>query len=311
LNYTEMDIRASIENIISMFKSSASDEKSISLQMDMHPNLPTIYADVSRVEEVIINLVNNAIKFTPEQGTITVEVHELGEAPDIPKGVKGFLDFSVTDNGVGIPEADIDHVFDKFFQAESSLSVQKKSGSGLGLAIAKYVVEAHGGKIRCKSKEGEGSTFSFTLPVIDQEQLFYRILGEKLSNARQQQRMLSVLILKIKDFEHLLEVYGRKGCEEALNSAKEAIIKGGVKKTDTVMLSSLHGEILLLMPDTDGTGAETAQKRIEDYITGDKNLMEGKSCRPTFISGMATFPEDGTSAEELVDCASKCIGVNS
>jgi len=306
--YTELDIGDCIKHALDLCKDLA-DKKSISLKMNIDPTLPTTYADVSRIEEVIINLVGNAIKFIPDQGTVTVEVHEVGEVPDMPEGVKGFLNISVTDTGFGIPEEDIDHVFDKFYQVESSLSVQKQSGSGLGLPISKYTIEAHGGKIQCKSKEGEGSTFSFTLPVIDQEQLFYRCLREKLSQARQQQRMLSILILKIKDFEHSAEAYGNKERKEVLKTIKDTIIKERVKKTDTVMLSSLHGEILLLMPDTDGAGAETAQKRIEDYITGNENLIEGKSYRPTFISGMATFPENGTSAEELVDCARKRIGI--
>ena len=166
-NYTELDIGDCIKHALDLCKDLA-DEKSISLKMNIDPTLPTTYADVSRIEEVIINLVGNAIKFIADQGTVTVEVHEVGEVPDMPEGVKGFLNISVTDNGFGIPEEDIDHVFDKFYQVESSLSVQKKSGSGLGLPISKYTIDAHGGTIQCKSKKGEGSTFSFTLPAQDQ-----------------------------------------------------------------------------------------------------------------------------------------------
>jgi PAS domain S-box-containing protein/diguanylate cyclase (GGDEF)-like protein len=309
LNYTEMDIRACIENVMNMFKSAA-DEKSISLNTNIEPDLPTIYADVSRIEEVIINLVNNAIKFTPEQGTVTVEVHELEEAPEMPEGVKGFLNISVTDNGIGIPQEEIGRIFDKFYQVESSLSVHKKSGSGLGLAIAKYVVEAHGGKIRCKSKEGEGSTFSFTLPVIDQEQVVYKTLTDEVSKARQQQKALSLVIFKIKNFEHLLEVYGRKGGEEALNTAKKAIIKGGIKKTDTVAVSSLDGEILLLMPDTDATEASIGQKRINKYIAEIEIAVNDTRFRVSFSVGVASFPEDGGSAEELVDRARKQLNID-
>jgi len=308
-NYTELDIGDCIKHALDLCKDLA-DEKSISLKMNIDPTLPTTYADVSRIEEVIINLVGNAIKFIADQGTVTVEVHEVGEVPDMPEGVKGFLNISVTDNGFGIPEEDIDHVFDKFYQVESSLSVQKKSGSGLGLPISKYTIEAHGGIMQCKSKESEGSTFSFTLPILDEGQVFYKTFNKKLSNARQQQKALSLVIFKKKGFKQLLEVYGKKECEEALNTAKEAIIKEGVKKTDTVAVSPLDGEILVLMPDTDSMGAQTVQKRIEDYITGNKNLIEGKSYRPTFISGMATFPEDGTSAEELVDRARKQLNID-
>jgi signal transduction histidine kinase len=243
--YTELDIGDCIKHALDLCKDLA-DEKFISLKMNIDPTLPTTYADVPRIEEVMINLVGNAIKFIPDQGTVTVEVHEVGEVPNMPEGVKGFLNISVTDNGLGIPEEHIDHVFDKFFQVELSLSVQKKSGSGLGLPISKYTIEAHGGTIQCKSKEGEGSTFSFTLPVIDQEQLSYRSLREKLFNARQQASNISVGVFRIKEFEHLLGIHGKEECEEILKTLKDTIVKGGVKKTDTVMLSSLHGEILLL-----------------------------------------------------------------
>ncbi|MBL7176161.1 MAG: PAS domain S-box protein [Desulfobacteraceae bacterium] len=307
-NYTEMDIGDCIEHVLDLCKDLA-DEKSISLKMNIDPNLPATYADVSRIEEVMINLVGNAIKFTPDQGTVTVEVHEVGEVPDMPEGVKGFLNISVIDNGFGIPEEHIDHVFDKFFQVESSLSVQKKSGSGLGLAISRYTIEAHGGTIQCKSKEGEGSTFSFTLPVIDQEQLLYRSLNEELSKARQQQRMFSIVILKLKNFEHFTEAYGNKECEEVLKTIKDTIIKGRVKKTDTILLSPRHGEILLLTPDTDSAGAQIVQKRINQYVGSNEILDGSSSYRPTFISSIATFPENGTSAEELVNRARKRLTI--
>jgi PAS domain S-box-containing protein len=307
LNYTEMDIRASIENVMNMFRSAA-DEKSISLQMDMHPNLPTIYADVSRIEEVIINLVGNAIKFTPDNGAVTVAAHEE-EVSDMLEGLKGFLDISTTDTGVGIPEKEIDHIFDRFYQVESSLSVHKKSGSGLGLAIAKYVVEAYGGKIRCKSREGQGSTFSFTIPVIDEEQVLIRILNDELCRARQSQQALSVLIFKKEDYAELMETHGEEECKRTLKTVKDTILKGRVKKTDTVVLAPTRGEILLILPETDGSDARIAQKRIGEYLASNETTVEENSYRPSFISGTATFPGDGTSAEELVDRARKQLKI--
>ena len=165
LNYAETNIKTCIENVMNTLKPLA-DEKSISLKMIIERELPIIYADGSRIEDLIINIVGNAIKFTPGNKRVTLDVRKLEEVSDLPEGVKGFLDISVTDNGIGIPEGFVGHIFDKFYQVESSLSRQKKSGSGLGLAISKYIVEAHGGKIQCNSKEGEGSTFSFTLPIV-------------------------------------------------------------------------------------------------------------------------------------------------
>jgi two-component sensor histidine kinase len=296
LHNAEMDIRDCIENVVNTTRPLA-DAKSISLTMDIDSRRPPVYADVSRIEQVMINLVGNAIKFTPENGTVTVGVHEAEEMSDMPEGGEGLLDISVTDNGVGIPEELIAHIFDKFYQVKSPASVRKQAGSGLGLAISKYIVEAHGGKIQCKSKEGEGSTFSFTLPLIAREKL---ILNDELSKARQKHGTLSILIFKLRECEHFIEAHGEKECENVLKMVKDKFIEGRVKTTDKTLLSPVNGEILLLMPDSDSTGAHIAQKRIESYMTSEL---------PPFTAGVASFPENGTSAEELVDCARKRLNI--
>ncbi|MEE8381469.1 MAG: ATP-binding protein, partial [Thermodesulfobacteriota bacterium] len=296
LQHAEMDIRDCMENVVNTSRPLA-DAKSVSLVMDIDSRLPLVHADVSRIEQVMINLVGNAIKFTPENGTIVIGVHEAEEMSDMPEDVEGLLHISVTDNGAGIPEELIDHIFEKFYQVKSPSSRQKQGGSGLGLAISKYIVEAHGGKIQCKSKEGEGSTFSFTLPLVAKEKVILILNGE-LAKARQQHGTLSVLIFKIREYEHFIEVYGEKECEKVLKMVKDKFMKGGVKRTDKILLSPLNGEILIIMPDTDSTGAHIAQNRIENHITG--NL-------PSFTAGVATFPEHGTSWKELVQFARERI----
>ena len=109
-----------------------------------------VRADPLRVSQIVGNLVGNAIKFTPENGSVTVRSVADGNHVAI----------HVTDTGPGIPPADITHLFDNFWQARRN----DHRGVGLGLAIAKGLVEAHGGKIWCDSAPGRGSTFSFTLP---------------------------------------------------------------------------------------------------------------------------------------------------
>lgn len=109
-----------------------------------------VRADPLRVSQVMGNIVGNAIKFTPEHGRITIRSVADGN----------HVAFHVTDTGPGIPQADMAHLFENFWQARSN----DRRGVGLGLAIAKGVVEAHGGRIWCESRPGIGSTFSFTLP---------------------------------------------------------------------------------------------------------------------------------------------------
>src|SRR5690606_15386849 len=113
--------------------------------------LPGILADRDRILQVLSNLIGNAIKFTPEGGTIEVRVDSGSEG----------VCFSVADTGPGIPAEDLPRIFRPFWQAEG----RSLEGAGLGLMIARGIVEAHGGVIRVDSREGKGSTFSFTLPV--------------------------------------------------------------------------------------------------------------------------------------------------
>ncbi|HET7275083.1 MAG TPA: PAS domain-containing sensor histidine kinase [Longimicrobiaceae bacterium] len=126
-------------------------EEGVALTADLEGDLPVVIADRERLAQVFANLISNAIKFTGESGTVLL----TAEAGD------GEVIFKVRDSGVGIPAADLPHIFDRFWQAKSA----NRAGAGLGLAIARGLVEAHGGRIEVESAEHEGSTFSFTLPA--------------------------------------------------------------------------------------------------------------------------------------------------
>ena len=125
------------------------------LRVDVAPGLPEVAIDTHRIGQVLSNLIGNAIKFTPEGGTIRIAARQRGSAVTV----------SVTDTGLGIPPEHLSHIFERFWQAPLS----RHLGSGLGLAIAKGIVEAHGGTIWAKSELGKGSSFSFTLPPADLE----------------------------------------------------------------------------------------------------------------------------------------------
>ena len=124
----------------------------LELAVLLPPDLPPVLADVERVRLVLTNLVHNAVKFTPPGGKITVGARPNGE----------HVVLSVQDTGVGIPADDLPRIFERFYKADRARS---GGGTGLGLAIAKHIVQGHGGRIWAESVEGEGSTFSFTLPA--------------------------------------------------------------------------------------------------------------------------------------------------
>lgn len=123
----------------------------VKIELEVQTECPAVLADASRLEQVLVNILHNAIKFTPKDGKIVISARPQG----------GEVLFSIEDNGVGISAEDISRIFERFYKSDRARS---GSGTGLGLAISKHMVEAHGGKIWVESVEGQGSVFSFTLP---------------------------------------------------------------------------------------------------------------------------------------------------
>jgi two-component system phosphate regulon sensor histidine kinase PhoR len=128
------------------------------LPADLPADLPQVMVDADRIRQVVINLVHNAIKFTPAGGFITVTARAGRE------GGRESVVVSVADTGMGIPAEDVARIFERFYKADRARS---GGGTGLGLAIAKHTIQAHNGRLWVESTEGKGSTFSFTLPLVN------------------------------------------------------------------------------------------------------------------------------------------------
>lgn len=152
LSKRAVDLRELIHSAIETYQVVAK-EKRLTLRAEIDPALPGIEADPRRLEQVLSNLLTNAIKFTPEGGLVEIRAGS---------GAEGVL-VQVRDSGVGIAADESKHIFEKYRQTTSGKTSAYK-GTGLGLVICKMIVEAHGGKIWVESEEGRGSTFSFTLP---------------------------------------------------------------------------------------------------------------------------------------------------
>ncbi len=129
------------------------ERNAVTLAVEAEPDLPTVRGDEARLGQVVVNLVHNAVKFSPDGGEVRVAVRRDGDAVAV----------AVSDHGIGIRRADRARIFERFYKADRARA--RGGGTGLGLAIARHVVEGHGGRIGVESEEGAGSTFTFTIPV--------------------------------------------------------------------------------------------------------------------------------------------------
>ncbi|MBI4720972.1 MAG: GAF domain-containing protein [Chitinivibrionia bacterium] len=173
-----------LADVVSMLQPSL-NAKCMHVQMLVPDALPNVDGDEDLMKQVFINLLNNAIKYSPDESTIRISVEE--------RAVE--LAVSIADEGIGIPEEALESIFDKYFRVKSEKSIMH-DGAGLGLAIVKNIVEQHGGYIAVKSEEDKGSTFTFTVP---KEHCFNDLLGyiSELVSAKEDLHEMMQLIVRM------------------------------------------------------------------------------------------------------------------
>lgn len=157
LNIKSVNLNEIVEVVLTIFNVSLIN-KSILIKNEIPKNISNVYADENRLQQIIYNLIGNAVKFTYE-GVISIKAQEKDE----------FLNVIVEDTGIGIHEKDLKDIFESFEQVDTSIS-REHSGTGLGLSITKKLVGLQGGKIYCESELGKGSKFTFTLPLSKSKQ---------------------------------------------------------------------------------------------------------------------------------------------
>jgi two-component system phosphate regulon sensor histidine kinase PhoR len=128
------------------------ERQGLAVTLDIAPGLPPVTGDAERLERAILNLLDNAVKFTPEGGSVGTRAWLENDAVHV----------EVKDTGVGIAREDLSRVFERFYKGAAGRGY---GGTGLGLAIVKHVIEAHGGSVSADSREGQGSTFRFSIPI--------------------------------------------------------------------------------------------------------------------------------------------------
>lgn len=271
-----------ISSVLELVKNSLEHlavQKNIELTLFADVDLPEVYADPQRLEQILTNLISNAVKFTPEGGKISVSAVKK-DASQIDKSIlispvnlEGeYIVISVKDSGIGIKEEDISKAFDMFLQIENSLS-RKVGGTGLGLSITKQLVDAHMGAVWVKSEVEVGSEFSFAIPVSGKKTIFMLDLAKIVSLTKNSSKETGIVIIK-----------QNSGCN-FINDVKESgLIKlssGSKEYTDETLY-------MAYVPNAGKSMLEFAQKRLESYLYDNRDTY--KNCDILFNIGLC--PKD-------------------
>ena len=165
-----VSLNLSVEETLGTFSANAR-QKGVELSQDFPGDLPLLYVDPRRLKQILTNLVDNALKFTPKNGRVCVQGGVFGEDRD-------FIQVSVTDTGCGISPGDAERIFNRLYQVENSLDTNR-NGLGLGLHITKELVVRHGGRIWAEGKMGEGAAFHFTVPIFSLKRLLQSLVDQE------------------------------------------------------------------------------------------------------------------------------------
>ncbi len=259
--YEKYNIKTSFDIIQKTFEEQAK-EKGIIFETELNSNLPDIYADSRKIEQILTNLTTNAIKFTPNGGSVKISAQTIN-AKNLNKDTLinpvcdfsgDYLKISVKDTGIGIKEEDIHKIFDKFSQIENSLT-RNAGGVGLGLTITKHFTDAHLGGIWVNSTENEGSDFNVIFPVYSDLKAF----EINLNAARKINETTCLLTLKLKEDRQKLDTLVQKLKEEniikQLKNSKEISFETENYYAYKIFFSNLQKNVCDFMT-----------RQIQDYI---------------------------------------------
>lgn len=267
-----------LRNIFATFESSAREDKP-RLSLEVSGDIGPVWADPNRIEQVVVNLMSNAIKFTPVEGQVVLSAEGRAEGVEI----------CVSDTGIGIEEEDQEHVFDRFYQTGNSLT-RSSRGTGLGLAIARDLVRVHGGDLQLQSEVSKGSRFYFTLPRFSARTAEMTSLEQTVWEHRIYP-FFGVIVLEL---EQETETSDESAIEDRLERLENSLRAIMPRASDLFVLQPANQRLVLIMIVTGREGSVAVREKLL-AAQGDDRIPSRVR-----VHGPAVYPEDGTTARELV-----------
>lgn len=263
-------------------------EKGLTLNVEAAPDLPAVFADPHRSRQIVMNLLHNALKFTPAGGQVTLAAARCQED-------EAFLQISVRDTGCGISPEDCGRIFDQLYQVKSSLG-QNRTGLGLGLFISRDLVIDQGGRIWVESELGRGAKFNFTLPLPAPDQILRHAIERGLASARKQQSELSVLLFKLDwDAFKTTSVAGHRSAV-TMNNVWEALARQAGERCLKTAFSGCEFIVL----DVSNNNAEIALQEKTTRVLKDVLFQAAPDAVGSFSCGAATRKGVSADATELL-----------
>jgi signal transduction histidine kinase len=297
LKFEKVDLKGVLELTASSLTPQA-DVKSIQIEVEVPEQLPTVHGDQEKIEQILTNLIGNSIKFTPEGGRILITAKLFLKEREGAYG--DFVAVSVKDTGIGIPPEHLESIFEKFHQVESSLH-RSVSGTGLGLAITKGLVEVHQGKIWVESEVGNGSTFTFTLPISEGERRephFRFILDKEFQRAQENDAPLTLFLIQVLDETDEVK--------DALLDQLEEKVKHCLCRKADILLRREKEKILAALCEANLKGAQVIRQRFEEEMNN--HPLERQGIPVIMKVGTATYPDEALSKAELFRLAKERLG---
>ncbi len=288
--------------------------KSIEIIESIPDDLPEVYADYHRLDQVFTNILDNAIKYTPEHGQIAIEACPVdiprinGKPMPMPRLLSGtgFVEVSISDTGIGISPEDQKRIFGRFEQAGTS----HKMGVGLGLSIVKKIIESHCGQIWVQSELGQGSRFTFILPADRKSNRIIhliRAIDKEIEVAETERSPLSLIMIQIQDFADVIAKHGHHEADQIVADIAGSVQNDTHIRETRVFVSEDHGLIFWLC-DVDKRAAADTEEGIASFVQQQKLPKSAPVAEVSIRTWVAVYPEDGSTAVELIDAvAQNCV----